>query len=531
MSDGWKGPAAAVGIADNDAGCAAQEPVPGGLLADLVSGLAREGVRYCRWKRRLDLPRVLRGEGDLDRLVDAADVPRFLAVAEGLGFCRAVRGWDPPADEELHLYGLDPAAGSLIHPHVHVRLLAGGPGAGGPALEELVLRHTSPTEGLGPLDGMPVVEPPAELIVLVVRALLGHGLPGEKDAAVRARVGEALAACPAAGARDLLARWLPSVPPELFEEGAAALAGGASWSRRARRLARCLGERRGPAGPRVALRQARALLAAGAWRLLHGRARSRRPASGGAVIALVGPEACGKSTLVAETAGWLGTAFRVRAAHLGKPPSTWLTLLPNLAKTVLKRLAPGLRAKVRPAGGAGDGPSRPGLLRAVRAVLLAWDRAALARRLARQAARGWLVVCDRYPSALVGAADSARLPLPGGEGQGGLVACLARLEQALYRRVPPPALLVRLTAPLAVAVERNRERYKVDKESDTYVTTRHRQFAPPSFPGTPTVVLDTNEPRAVTSAALRRAVWGVLRHGTREARSDRPAGPAEATMP
>jgi thymidylate kinase len=498
------------------------------VLADLVGGLTRAGVRNCRWKRRHDLPRLILGEGDLDLHVGAADVPRFLEVSEGLGFRRAVRAWDPPADEEFHLYGLDPAAGELLHLHVHVRLLGGL--TAGPALEDLVLRHTAPTEGLGPLDGMPVAQPEAELIALVLRTTLAGGdLSGRPSAAARARVGAAAAACPAAGTRDLLERELPSVPPCLFDECVAALAGNGSWFRRARLARRLRGSlRRGgmlsrPSGvadegarPGWAAKawhtqgRAQALLAAGWWRLTHGRAAARRPAAGGAVIALVGPEACGKSTMVAETAGWLGRAYRVRTAHLGKPPPTWLTLLPNLARRLLKRVAPGLKARHGQAAAARGEGGRPSLLRAVAAVLLAWDRAAFARRLARQAARGWLVVCDRYPSALVGATDGARLAEPGSPGQGGLRGYLARLEQALYRRVPPPTLLVRLTAPVAVAVERNRERYKLDKESDAYVTNRHRNFVAPSFPGTPTVVLDTNEPRPATAAALRRAVWDVL---------------------
>jgi thymidylate kinase len=508
MSDGWQGHVAGVGVAGAATAAApVPAPAPGGVLADLVGGLARAGVRYCRWKRRLDLPRLLRGEGDLDLLVAAADVPRFLEVAGGLGFLPGVRGWDPPADEELHLYGLDPAAGELLHLHVHVRLLGGPAAPGAPTLEGLVLGHTRPTEGVGPLDGMPVVEPEAELIVLVLRTLLDGGLNRPAPAAVRGRLGEALAACPAAGARDLLGRELPSVPPELFDECVAALTGNASWARRARlarRLRAALGVGRGPS----ALRGARAVLAFGWWRMFHGRAAARRPAGGGAVIALVGPEACGKSTLGAETAGWLGRVFRVRTAHLGKPPATWLTLLPNLARRLARRV-PRLRARHGQAAAARGEGGRPGLLRSAAAVLLAWDRAALARRLARQAARGWVVVCDRYPSALVGAADSARLSAPA-DGGGGLRGYLARLEQALYRRVPAPTLMVRLTAPLGVAVERNRERYKVDKESDAYVTSRHRNYVAPSFPGTPTVVLDTNEPRPATAAALRLAVWRVL---------------------
>ena len=69
----------------------------------------------------------------------------------------------------------------------------------------------------------------------------------------------------------------------------------------------------------------------------------KRFATGGVVIAFVGPEATGKSTLVQATANWLGTAFDVRSAHLGKPPPTWLTLLPNSTLPLLRKLAPNHR--------------------------------------------------------------------------------------------------------------------------------------------------------------------------------------------
>src|SRR5262249_13983813 len=161
--------------------------------------------------------------------------------------------------------------------------------------------------------------------------------------------------------------------------------------------------------------------------------------------------ASGKSTLVAETTEWLAQAFRVSSAHLGKPPSAWLTLLPNLAQWLARLAAPRLGASLREAGREGQGPHRPGLLFQLPAVLLAWDRRSLAVRRSRKAAQGWLVVCDRYPSAVVGAADSARLAgHQGGAEQGWLRACLARLESRLYRGVPPPDVVIRLTAPLAV---------------------------------------------------------------------------------
>jgi thymidylate kinase len=555
------------------------------LLAQLVEGLGQQRVRYCCWKRPSDLQRVLRGEGDLDLLVDCGHVQPFLVVAEGLGFRRAVRCSDPQERDGMHLYGLDPAGGELIHLHVS-RGLLGEEGSGEGTdltLEELALRHASRLEGPGPLADMPVVPGAVELIVRVLRTMLAYArrsdypLLARRGEAMTAKVREVLARCPAAEARALLGRELPCLPPELFDECVEALRQPAAWRQRfrlARRLnaqlqagwpglsPRSPGTRPGASRtqprPPGSLGRALTMVRATWERWAYGPGGTRQLASGGAVIVFVGPDACGKSTLVAETAAWLGKVFRVRRVHLGKPPSTWLTLVPNLAGRLLGRLVTQLRegdgrgAGFQAAGSRqvenlpheaeeGGERRRGGLLHRLRAVLLAWDRRALARGLARQAARGWLVVCDRYPSAQVGAADSARFavppspptplpqgarggtetPLPSGErgrGEGGrLAAYLARLENALYRQVPPPAVVLRLTVPLAVAIQRNRERCKTGKESDAYVTRRHGAFVAPSFPNVPTVEVDTSMSQALTIHTVRRVLWQVLGGGSTQA--------------
>ena len=50
--------------------------------------------------------------------------------------------------------------------------------------------------------------------------------------------------------------------------------------------------------------------------------RSHHRSRGGVVVAFVGSEACGKSTLLAATEHWLRPQFAVRRVHAGKPPST-----------------------------------------------------------------------------------------------------------------------------------------------------------------------------------------------------------------
>src|SRR5205807_6275570 len=137
-----------------------------------------------------------------------------------------------------------------------------------------------------------------------------------------------------------------AVPASLFRECVEALHSESTWLRRyllARRLRRHLwGYRRFSPFTEACLR-GKALLERGLSRLVRGSGSRKDLASGGALIAFIGLDASGKSTLVRETAAWLRKVFRVVRHHLGKPPSAWLTLLPNLARRLLAWASPRLR--------------------------------------------------------------------------------------------------------------------------------------------------------------------------------------------
>ena len=246
------------------------------------------------------------------------------------------------------------------------------------------------------------------------------------------------------------------------------------------------------------------------WRRLRHAGKSKQFASGGRLIAFVGPEATGKSTLVKETVSWLGQAFDVSSAHLGKPPSTWLTFLPNLALPLLRCLVPQHRISMT-ARDAGRSNSRgASLLVGLRAVLIAWDRRALVTKLRRRSANGGIVVCDRYPSTIPGAMDSPRLEVPFGTGwQSKLLGFLAKLESHIYCRIPPPDLVIRLTVPVEVAIARNRER-EAKREAEDYVLRRHTAGVIPSFPTARTIELDTSQTLPQTIHCARRIVWDAL---------------------
>ena len=74
----------------------------------------------------------------------------------------------------------------------------------------------------------------------------------------------------------------------------------------------------------------------------------------------------------------------------------------------------------------------------------------------------------------------------------------------------PPDIVVRLTTPLNLALDRNTTRKHVGKESDGYIIRRHQEFCPPNFPDARVINLDTSGSRDDTIQTLRRHLWSLL---------------------
>lgn len=239
------------------------------------------------------------------------------------------------------------------------------------------------------------------------------------------------------------------------------------------------------------------------------------------VIAFVGPEATGKSTLVSESSKWLGQVFSASTIHAGKPPSTWITAPINLFLPFIRQLWPRLRtSRIEGHVSISDQPKISpinsgvsGLIYAFRSVSLAWDRRHLLIRARRLAARNEFVICDRYPSETIGAMDSPRLEeIRNPKGLTDLmVNRLARIENRLYREIPPPDIVLKLKVSVETAKRRNQERIKIGKETDEYLESRHRQSGEWNMPGTKYVyTIDTEQSLDETILSVKKAIWESL---------------------
>jgi thymidylate kinase len=219
----------------------------------------------------------------------------------------------------------------------------------------------------------------------------------------------------------------------------------------------------------------------------------RRSPARATLIAFVGSEATGKSTILNEVERWLGRSLRVCRVHAGKPPSTPITFVPHVLLPAIRRLFPEqrtLRVEERYEDGDASTEKTYPLLFGVRSVMLAHERRALLSRAVRSG-RGTVVLSDRYPSDTSGAPDGpqlAHLPMP--SGRFSVRRVLARMEGRIYRDIPAPDLVFHLSAPLDVTLARNAARDK--REPEDYVRFRHELSTRLRFDGAPVYPIDTD---------------------------------------
>jgi thymidylate kinase len=457
-----------------------------GLISRLAEQFHTQGIRYCHWKSNINLDKSFKGEADLDFFVDRQSISSLLGIMTQLGFKDAKIRYGPEAPGVTHHYGLDVITGKFVHVHLFTNILTG---------ESFVKSHRFPFERMflencyrvGQLE---VVSKPAELVLFVLRMFIKHGSLLDmlriyrETADIRRELEWLLDNDNIGEALSLLQNFCPTISESLFLNCVEAIHENQSFLKKLllaqrvrwqlRNLAQYNYIKRAYAYYRVIIAKLNSIL--------KGNLKNKTLHSGGAVIAFVGADATGKSTLVAETERWLGKIFAVRKVHVGKPPSSLLTVPFNMTFTLVRRLIPQLRRSqlptrlddIKPSQSAVKKPSS--LIYAIRAVTLAWDRYKLLRKVSLARAKGDLVICDRYPSEQTGAMDSPRLEehLHKKGMRIDLFNLLARLERKIYKRMPLPDIVIKLTVSLATAKKRNTERLKGEKDTDEFIEARHR---------------------------------------------------------
>ena len=485
----------------------------------LAAALRGDDIPYCHWKSNAHLGDSAAGTTDLDLLVDRRHAARLAGLLPRIGFKRfAAVPWHAYPGVEDYL-ALDRDTGRLVHLHLHYELTLGERHLKGYRLpwEQLALsrrRLDRPT-------GLYVSDPTLELLLLLVRSALKLRL---RD---RWRFGQSSRGLDEATRREyqwLMARAdleeLSSLACRLLGPEAADAVGAlvAEPPTPARLHALRQGARaelrgcrtHGAAGAflRRTLRGVRVLAAAADRRWVRSaHRRVRTDPRGGLVVALIGCDGAGKSTLAARTLAWLSWKLDTTPVYLGSGdgPASPLRWPLRLAL----RLA--LAARRRRARGAATDPVAPTagwtVPRIVWALVLSREKRRKLASAVRARTRGMVVLCDRYPQAQVPGFNDGPLRARWLEHPWAPARARARWEAAPYEWAArhPPDLVIKLLVSPGVTLRR-KPGMRVEDVRRRVDAVRSLTFLEPAH----VVEIDADAPLERVVQRVKDAIWDRL---------------------
>jgi len=503
------------GIKDADA---APIGTPGVLSAFLValSALRRRNIECCYWKSSRRLPDILQGESDFDLLIARSDQHQ---AAKALLAC-GLKRFEPsichghPAVQSF--LGYDEPSGRIIHIHLHFRLVVGEPVLNNYQLpwERLVLASATPHAALP----VRILDPATEALLLLVRtslelrrrdpiALRNWKRTQEKFELDRKHLASLV------DRSDLRCRAAKLVGEDLADAIATALFEAQPFRAQHRlraRIRRALAIYRTYNAFDAMLRSlGRTILwTAGSLnkRFLHmPRPWGRRAPGGGIVVAVVGIDGSGKTTLVTAIRQWLGSEVDVLPIYFGTGGGR-----PSLLLLPFKLLVPLVTSVLtsRPAGSSHGNVSdrSPGpiysILLGVWASVVAAEKRMKLLAARRGADRGMVVVADRFPQDQIADFNDAPL-LPR---LAKVPAWLRHYETNAYAlaRHLPPDLVIKLQTTSEVILIR-------EPDMDPLVVQKRvPALQQLTFGGANVVSIDAGQPLADVIRSAKAAIWRML---------------------
>jgi len=485
------------------------------LVRALCQELDNAKVAYCHWKSNAMLDRSASGKNDLDLLIARSDAHRFVSILHQLGF----KGADAVPHRRYpgvqHYCGYDAKSDRIVDVHAHFQLVLGN---------DLLKNYHLPLERAyldsAVRDGsfkVPAVE--LEFIVFAIRMML-------KRPACRLRRWRQLSASEKQeldylksrthtdNVHKMLRQHLPCIDSKLFTDCLRCIeeeSSGIERMRTGRQLRRALrSDTRYPWFVAFALRTIHWLTPR--LRAKLGGSWSRRQLkSGGTLIAIVGGDGAGKSTMVHGLYEWLSRDWNTRTVHLGKPPKSHLTrLVIQLIRADywINRLLLRRHQDHQPSTLESTPEMRP--LRALRYLCIARDRFHTFLNVRRFTSNGGIAVCDRFPLQQVKQMEGPGIHLPP-EAQHSkerfhytVMRFLAQIEAKYYAQIHQPDQLIVLRVPPKIAVERK------PTEEPTSVRARSQEIWELDWENTCAHVVDASRPQEQVLSELKRLIWSEL---------------------
>jgi len=472
------------------------------FILEFFRELNDRNVEYCHFKSNNNLIPAVNGVDDLDLLLAPASLDIFSEIIAKFGIRMAHDRGKEPTPYVYHYFGADPETGLLVHLHVYFKIVTGG---------SIFKNHWIRTEKMllsqRVIDEHTKVFIPcaeADCILFVIRKMIEQPSPVEnflfyRDLSnIMGELSWLLERADEQRMLEMVNEWLPELDPQLFKDSLDILvAQGPLMSRVKLGLKmRAVFDNKVRGALTAEISRSIEFLYAYVRGKLKISRKNRYVFPGGLLIAFVGSEASGKSTLSKDAAAWYGERFDVSHVHMGKPPKNWRTrLFWNMVSfySLSKRLFKSRKSKLvsRESGEALNLPH----------PLLSWldsvDRREHLKGCFGKLMQGCTVITDRYPSEHM---DGPRIIE-----RSRTTKLLARWERANYQGMPDPDLVIKAVAPLELTLSRNNLRESPEPEA--FVRARYELAQKINFSFTEMILIDTTADYSSSIGEVRRAIW------------------------